>query len=43
MAAGWRVIRFTWDDLKDRPDEVVAQIEPPSPALADPDIASNLP
>lgn len=26
VAAGWRVIRFTWDDLKERPDEVVAQI-----------------
>ncbi len=26
VAAGWRVIRVTWDDLKERPDEVVAQI-----------------
>jgi hypothetical protein len=26
MALGWRVIRFTWDDLRDRPDDVVAQI-----------------
>ncbi len=26
VAAGWRVIRVTWEDLRDRPDEVVAQI-----------------
>lgn len=26
VAAGWRVIRVTWDDIKQRPDEVVAQI-----------------
>jgi hypothetical protein len=26
VAAGWRVIRITWDDLRDRPSEVVAQI-----------------
>jgi REase_MTES_1575/Transcriptional regulator, AbiEi antitoxin len=26
MAAGWRVIRITWDDLRDRPDEIVDQI-----------------
>jgi hypothetical protein len=24
VAAGWRVIRFTWDDLRDHPDDVVA-------------------
>jgi very-short-patch-repair endonuclease len=26
MAAGWRVIRITWDDLKNRPVHVVGQI-----------------
>lgn len=26
MAAGWRVIRVTWEDLKIRPDEVVSWI-----------------
>lgn len=26
MAAGWRVIRLTWDDLKKRPHEVLAQV-----------------
>jgi hypothetical protein len=26
MALGWRVLRFTWDDLRDRPHQVVAQI-----------------
>lgn len=26
VAAGWRVIRVTWDDIRDRPDEVVEQI-----------------
>lgn len=26
VAAGWRVIRVTWDDIKERPDEVVSQI-----------------
>ena len=26
IAAGWRVLRFTWADLADRPDYVVAQI-----------------
>lgn len=26
VAAGWRVIRITWRDLKDRPDEIVQQI-----------------
>ena len=26
VAAGWRVIRVTWDDLRDRPDEVATQI-----------------
>ena len=25
VAAGWRVIRITWDDLRDRPDAVVEQ------------------
>lgn len=26
MAQGWRVLRFTWDDLAERPDEVVRLI-----------------
>lgn len=26
VAAGWRVIRVTWEDLKQRPDEVISQI-----------------
>lgn len=26
MAAGWRVLRFTWDDLKDRPTQTVGLI-----------------
>lgn len=26
MAAGWRVLRVTWDDLRDRPQEVIAWI-----------------
>ena len=26
MAAGWRVIRITWEDLRDRPDAIVVQI-----------------
>ncbi|QXC61033.1 DUF559 domain-containing protein [Aquihabitans sp. G128] len=26
MSAGWRVIRVTWDDLRDRPDQVVRWI-----------------
>ena len=26
MAQGWRVLRFTWDDLRDRPNEVVAAL-----------------
>jgi very-short-patch-repair endonuclease len=26
MAAGWRVLRFTWDDLQRRPAEVVATV-----------------
>lgn len=35
MAAGWRVIRVTWDDLRDRPTEVVAWVRSalsPNPA-----------
>lgn len=26
VAAGWRVLRFTWADLTERPDQVIAQI-----------------
>lgn len=26
LAAGWRVLRFTWADLVDRPDTVLARI-----------------
>jgi len=26
MANGWRVLRFTWDDLVDRPHDVVADV-----------------
>ena len=26
IAAGWRILRFTWADINDRPDYVVAQI-----------------
>jgi very-short-patch-repair endonuclease len=26
VAAGWTVLRFTWADLRDRPDEVIAAI-----------------
>ncbi len=26
MAAGWRVLRFTWEDLTERPAEVIAQV-----------------
>jgi very-short-patch-repair endonuclease len=26
VALGWTVLRYTWDDLKNRPDEIVAEI-----------------
>ncbi len=26
VAAGWTVLRFTWEDLVDRPDEVIARV-----------------
>lgn len=27
VLAGWTVLRFTWDDLTNRPEQVVAQIQ----------------
>lgn len=27
MSSGWRVLRFTWDDLRDRPDDVIRSIQ----------------
>jgi very-short-patch-repair endonuclease len=26
MAAGWRVLRFTWNDIRHAPDVVVAEL-----------------
>jgi very-short-patch-repair endonuclease len=26
MLAGWRVLRFTWEDVRDRPEYILAMI-----------------
>jgi len=41
VAAGWTVLRFTWQDLTERPDEVVATVREMCRSLADRGLGSR--